>query len=325
MKVVLAIDGSAPSAVAVDLVSHVAWPAGTTIRIIQAIQTGADLFGGPWPAVAAAQADRVEAASRRHAESAVREAAARVARADLTAETGVLLGRASTAILDEARTSRADLIVVGGRGHGMIESMLLGSVSAEVVDHSATPVLVARMSTVDRIVLAWDGSSVASRAVEVLRRWPVFRKAAVCVVSVAEIVHPWWTGFPPADPDDLTTISEAADASRARHGELARTMAAELREAGLSAEADPREGDVAAEILHSAADFGADLIALGTRGRSDLERLVLGSVARNVLQHARWSVLLVPEPAAGTQASTVQGSGPASARPGARTDPRGSR
>lgn len=303
VRIVLAVDGSPASGVAVELVSNIAWAAGTTIRIVQAVETSVDLFGGPWPAVAAVQADRVEAVLRDQAVQAVREAAGRLVPKGLNVETEVLTGRASMAIVEEAGTSGADLIVVGGRGHGPIESMLLGSVSAEVVDHSSLPVLVARGGSMERLILAWDGSSVASRAVDLVRSWSIFRKAVVRVVSVAETGYPWWTGFPPTDPADLTSISAAADASRTRHDELATTMAADLRDAGLDADADRPEGDVASEILRSAQKFAADLIVLGARGRSELERLVLGSVARNVLQHASCSVLLVSDPAAGSGAS----------------------
>jgi hypothetical protein len=45
------------------------------------------------------------------------------------------------------------------------------------------------------------------------------------------------------------------------------------------------------EILAAAEDCGSDVIVMGSRGRGALERLLLGSVARNVLIHARRSVL----------------------------------
>ena len=72
-------------------------------------------------------------------------------------------------------------------------------------------------------------------------------------------------------------------------------MTAGLLAAGLSAEADRSEGDAATEILAAAAASDADLIVIGTHGRTGLARLVLGSVARNVLQHATCSVLIVRE------------------------------
>jgi len=72
-------------------------------------------------------------------------------------------------------------------------------------------------------------------------------------------------------------------------------MTVELEAAGITAEVDRREGDAATEILAAANAFEADLILLGTHGRTGVVRLVLGSVARNVLHHASCSVLVVRE------------------------------
>lgn len=187
-------------------------------------------------------------------------------------------------------------MVVGSRGHGTIESMLLGSVSAEVIDHAMTPVLVARRRRIDRVVLAWDGSTSASRAAKLLGRWPIFARSSVRVVSVADLEIPSLPDFPGAGSPELMEIYfAAADASRSRHDLLASEMTVDLQAAGLTAEADCREGAAATEILAAANAFEADLILLDTRGRTGMARLVLGSVARNVLHHASSSVLVVRE------------------------------
>jgi nucleotide-binding universal stress UspA family protein len=296
MRVLLAIDGSEPAGLAVDLVANVSWPPGTGILVAQAVETGAGLFGGPWPALAMVQTDRIEAEIRAEAHRAVHEARERLARPSLSVDAVVLRGRPATAIVDQARRMQADLVVVGSRGHGTIESMLLGSVSAEVVDHAPAPVLVARGRRIERIVLGWDGSSCATRAADLLRSWPIFGGSRIRVVSVTDVEIAWWTGFPEASsPAMMPMYVEAIDASRKQHDELAREMAAQLESAGLKAEADRRDGDAATEILAAAEASNADLIVMGTHGRTGLTRLVLGSVARNVLQHATCSVLVVRE------------------------------
>jgi len=56
------------------------------------------------------------------------------------------------------------------------------------------------------------------------------------------------------------------------------------------------EGDAAAQILHVAEETKAGLIVLGTHGRTGLPRLLLGSVAEQVLRRARCPVLTVKSP-----------------------------
>ena len=56
-----------------------------------------------------------------------------------------------------------------------------------------------------------------------------------------------------------------------------------------------RTGDAAAEIIAAAAEVGADLVVIGSRGRTGLASVVLGSVARNVLHGSTASVLVVHE------------------------------
>ena len=63
---------------------------------------------------------------------------------------------------------------------------------------------------------------------------------------------------------------------------------------GVATEAVVREGNTAAEIVDQATTMSADLLVIGTHGRSGFERLLLGSVAEKVLRKARCPVLTVP-------------------------------
>ncbi|MDP1571007.1 MAG: universal stress protein [Vicinamibacterales bacterium] len=63
---------------------------------------------------------------------------------------------------------------------------------------------------------------------------------------------------------------------------------------GIPVEAMIREGAAAAEILSQATDLKADLLVMGTHGRSGFERLLLGSITEKVLRKASCPVLTVP-------------------------------
>ena len=294
MRILIAIDGSEPAALGLDLVAGVSWPADTEVVVAQAVETGTGLFGGAWPSVTMVQPDELEIAVEAQADQNVHRAAERLAASGLHVRPIVLRGRPATVVVDHARSLPADLVVVGSRGHGTIESMMLGSVSAEVVDHAHAPVLVTRSRQAKRIVLAWDGSPSATRAADVVATWPMFTAADVQVVTVAHAGVPWWTGFPePGSAEIMPMYVEATEAARMEHEALAGQMAAHLQSAGVTAVPELREGDAATEILTAASASNADLIVIGTHGRTGLSRLILGSVARNVLQHARCSVLVV--------------------------------
>ena len=64
---------------------------------------------------------------------------------------------------------------------------------------------------------------------------------------------------------------------------------------GITIDAAVREGNAAREILDQASRMKADLLVIGTHGRSGFERLLLGSVAERVLRKANCPVLTVPK------------------------------
>lgn len=293
MRALVATDGSPAAGVAIDLVAGVGWPSGTTIQVVEAIESPVSSFGRPWAPISMTHATSLDTRLRQAALATLEEARTRLSGPGLEVVTAVIPGRAATAIIDAAVAMPADLIVMGTRGHGRIESMLVGSVSAEVIDNAPVPVLLARERTISRVVLAWDGSSCARVAAEAVRTWPLFADCAVHVVSVADMGVPWWAGLPVMGASDATDMYiETTGEVRRIHEAYANEMAAELRAADIDATAELRTGDAATEILASARETNADIIVLGTRGRTGLTRLMLGSVARNVVHHAPCSVLV---------------------------------
>ena len=215
----------------------------------------------------------------------------------------MLDGRPATAIADAARDFGADLIVLGSHDRGTLGSALLGSVSAEVVEYAATPVLVARTTTIQRLVLADDGSPSATAARDLVGWMPGFSGLAVRVVSVSAGQPSWLAWLEPEAPADIQALEAVIETDQERHRELAEASARQLRAAGLAAEAEPegRRGDPGTEIVGVAQAFNADLIVMGTRGQTGLERVLLGSVARKVLHHAHCSVLVIHHPERGVR------------------------
>jgi nucleotide-binding universal stress UspA family protein len=296
MRILVGTDGSECADVAVDLVAAMEWPPDSTIHVVTAVASGAAVFGGPWPPLPPIDTTAIDDDIHQQAQANLDAARARLTTPGRIVETSISDGRAADVIVSLAQRSDADAIVVGSRGHGTLESMLLGSTSAEVVDRADVPVLVARGSAIGRVVYAWDGSACAEEGSRVLTAWGAFAASEVRVVSVADASPIWWESVGRVDElAAAAAYAEAAEPSRTQHEELARDMAHRLEGAGLEAVPERRDGDPAEQIVAVAKSWQAGLIVVGTRGRTGLRRFLMGSVARNVLHHAHCSVLIVRE------------------------------
>jgi nucleotide-binding universal stress UspA family protein len=314
MRIVLAVDGSRPADLASELVAALPWREGGRVRIVSVAPSRSDVLGISGMAPVPPDGDRMEddvlRIHRTALDAAEREI--RCAHQDLAIETLLLRGRAGSIIVSEARDLPADLVVVGHRGRGTWESMLLGSVSAEVVDHAPCPVLVARDERIGPVIFADDGSPSARTAELALTHWPLFEGVAVTVVSVVEDASPYASAVAVGPYTYEESIGGYTDGIREQCREaqaVSEATAERLREVGFDATAAIRKGDAAQEIVACARERGAGIIVVGTRGMTGLRRLLLGSVARNVLHHAESSVLVVRDPAAGwpsPSASTTQ-------------------
>ena len=301
MRVLLAHDASAGAGIATDLVAALHWPPGSSIRVVAALEPSTGAATMPLSPIDLPPAPVIEHEIVGYLESEVGRVVDRLTAAGLNADGHVVAGRPGSVLVEEAATARSDLIVVGSRGHGALASLVLGSVSAEVVDHAPCPVLVARRPTAERILLATDGSPSAADAETITAGWPIFGGAALRVVSVADVPRPWHAGVAPTMHHlAIEAYSKDLAAAKTRHEELARGAAERLTEAGRAADSRLRTGDSAAEIVAEASDWGADLIVMGSRGLTGLSRILLGSVARNVLHGSRTSVLVVRTAQAGT-------------------------
>jgi nucleotide-binding universal stress UspA family protein len=295
MNVLFATDASEQAERAQRLVASIPWPDSTHIEVLyvdQAMPSELDLPAAKYASLQHDVRQRIDThltRVRRDLEGPGRQIVA-----------SVLLGRAATVIVEEARRLAADVVVVGSHGHGAVASALLGSVSAEVVDQAPCPVLVARKTTLAKVVLATDGSAGAREAEDVVAGWPFLAALPVRVVSVASMV-PTFALLDPVGPSMMSAeiYQQLSDELRAERERAAKECVGRLAAHHVNATASVREGYTPNEIVRDAANAGADLIVIGSRGRTGVTRLLLGSVARSVLSQAPCSVLVVRKRAAG--------------------------
>lgn len=154
MKILLPIDGSPCSDAAVEEVARRPWPAGSTVKVLTAIETPMPPTPETW-AVPLDYFEELEAALRKQGQNIVDAAIQKLkSNKTLTADAVLIPGSPRPVILDEAEDWGADLIVLGSHGYSAWKRLLLGSVSQAVVSHAKCSVEVVRCAPVDDTVKA---------------------------------------------------------------------------------------------------------------------------------------------------------------------------
>ena len=145
MKVLLAIDGSSHSHAALVEFATRPWPNGTEVQILTVVHSSIPLFLDP--AFIAAAARMEQTLDRRRDAPILVEAAASMIRqtyANVSVTTKIIEGIPKDAIVEEAQSWGADLIVLGSHGYGRVRRVMLGSVAAAVVANAPCSVQVVR-------------------------------------------------------------------------------------------------------------------------------------------------------------------------------------
>jgi nucleotide-binding universal stress UspA family protein len=193
-------------------------------------------------------------------------------------------------LLAVAREQRHDLIVVGARQRGGLSDLLLGSTAERVLRKAPTPILLAKAPLADppTCVLAPTDFSEASRpaleeAIALARRWQA-RLVLLHVIEPIVQAYAWASDLAGGEiyviePEELQPEWDA----------LLKT----LDLTGVRWEQRTIKGDVSTTVAAAAQELEADLVVVGTHGRTGLAHALLGSVAEGVARAVERSVLAV--------------------------------
>jgi nucleotide-binding universal stress UspA family protein len=262
--VVVGVDGSSASLVAVEEAAREAQRRRAELRVLHAFD---------WP-VRPLYAPLDLAPLQRLVQEAAQRAKNVAPQAQISE--AVMTGEA-VAVL-EAESQAADLIVVGHRGMGGFIGMLVGSKAVSLAAHSQCPVMVVRGEEphpARPIVLAVDGSSAGEKAIDF-----AFAEAALRGTELVA-VHAWMPDYAP--PGSGTESAERLLA-QALAGRAERYPDVTVRHDVLSGETR--------EVLIEASKT-AQLMVAGARGRGGIRGMLLGSVSQALLHHAHSPVLVV--------------------------------
>jgi len=209
---------------------------------------------------------------------------------DRVAETTLAIGTAHHLLLEAAEEAGADLILLGPSESKGPLAPLLGSTADRVLRKARRPILVVREGfslPVERVLAPVDLSPLSEesleRGLEVLEELEGSKPAKVEGLFVLSRIDR--EGSAHFTPDQVDRFAwEELDRFLGRVGE----------HYGGTVEPALRSGVPREEIVEHLEHNPADLLILGTHGRSGFERFLLGSVAADVLRHVDASVLVVP-------------------------------
>lgn len=204
----------------------------------------------------------------------------------------VLPGVPHAAIVEEADRLAAGVVVVGTRGRTGLTAALLGSVAERVVRYASCPVLVARPRPLTgKVLVATDFSDPSLPALRAAA--DEARRIGGKVVAVHCVDAPAldWLGLVGGTTAEGLALSKAS--SGATRDRLRSRLHEALAEVGVTGEMFVLAGSPADIIVDVARDVQAEVIVMGTAGRTGLPRVVLGSVAERVVRHASTSVMVV--------------------------------
>jgi len=206
-------------------------------------------------------------------------------------------GAPEQCIVEVALKLDVDMIVIGARGLKAIESLFIGSVTSSIAINSPKPVLIvkrppyAKLGTM-KILFATDGSEQSLATEDMLCSVPFADDAEVTILNVtwstiSDIPDRFITGR-----DELMKVASDMQTLEITESEKILQGAAErLMKRFKNIHVMYKSGDPSTEILKTAGETEADLIAVGCRGLRGIKR-IMGSVSRNILTHSRCSVLI---------------------------------
>jgi nucleotide-binding universal stress UspA family protein len=279
-KVLVATDFSAGAKRALERACRLPLTPRSTLTLLHVI-----------PKLHASFYERAERTARATLEAWAQEARGLVA-SNVDVRAAIETGEPYVEIARRAAAERAELIAVGRHGHRQWPHAALGSTAERVLREGAMAALVVVDAAIEpyrRPLVAVDEEGSAKAALDLMARIvaPEVRGALAIHALYSDVLS--WLSLYDLPPQEIDVFGRArADAARqAIEQALDRIGSTEL-------DFDLRfvTGHPRAAILEAAKAEQADLIAVGTHGRTGLRHFLLGSVAEAVIRGAQVDVLV---------------------------------
>ncbi len=293
--ILVPFDGSALSARAVPIAVALARRSGATLQLALVHDPSAYIPFVPGE-VAIPVYDAELVSEHRKQDQAALDAAV----AELTAEgvstSGVLLeGTIVEALVEHAQAAGVDLTVMTTHGRSGFERLRLGSVASAYLTRATAPVFLVRGAggdalpelPVGSLLCTLDGSPFAEA---ILPHAKTFAEATGLTMALLSVAVPQAMSMAPFGAEALLVDNSALDVEEAGRREYLERIAAECP-AGTIVHA-VSDMSISRAIIDAASHTSAGALAIATHGRGGFKRMVLGSVADEVIRHTNSPVLV---------------------------------
>ena len=281
-KILLATDGSEDATRATEAASDLASKSGAELHVVHV-----------WHDVRGFAHDFVRRELKRQGQEVLDQQVAKVGAAGCeVVEAHLRRGRTSNEVIALAGEIGAGLMIVGSRGMGTVQRILMGSQSEEIVHHAQIPVLVVRGAEPywppKRIVIGEDFSDDAGKAGELAAAiGGLYGAGGLLLYS-----HPDLPEVPPGEA--RSTATNLMD-MRERDEQMLDDRAGRLEKPlGSSPEVRLSGGYPARVLLEASLELQPSLLVVGSRGLAGMARTRLGSVSTKVVTAAPGPVLVYP-------------------------------
>jgi len=286
MKILLADDGSQHAQAAVKLLQELPLPPKSRVYVLRVFPPGQTFAVG--------QMER----SLKHTKEQLLEAG-------IKTDAELVLGYPAEKIVETAQEMKPDITVIGAKGLRATLGILLGGVAQQVVEYACCPVLVVRAPYhgLRHILLVTDGSLYSQRAARYLGKFPFPEKMDVRLMHVIPpLTHPYVMEPYFGGRDAYVPLYSAEEERKLMHEqeregeallERARNL---LLKKGVESTPVLVRGDAATEIIAYSDKEEVDLIVAGSRGLSQFQGWLMGSVSRKLVHYSNCSVLIVKQP-----------------------------
>jgi nucleotide-binding universal stress UspA family protein len=287
LDIMLAVDGSDHALAAAHLLRDLPLPAGSLVKVLAVLVPR-------------------DASNHAMLEAALEQTVAIFAGKDIDCDSELLTGYPADALAEYADQFQPNLIALGAKGLRSTLGILLGGVVQQVVEYANWPALVVRApyTGLHRILLITDGSVYSQHAMDYLSAFPLPEEIDLRVmhvlqpvISPAMVARSWPVGseavsaVPSYETERM--LSRQAEQEEQEGKALLERVVNQLKGEGLQASSILLRGDAATEIIDYVKTHQIDLIVAGSRGLSQMKRLLLGSLSRKLVHYAGCSVLIV--------------------------------